>query len=179
MQGAALGFSVGACSGALIAFYRGSSIATPTVVGGGLGALSIGSYYTTWHFLRNRCQDDNPGIHLVSGSVSGYLMSALAAGPRAMNLAIVCGGSAGVGIYFALTEIEKWRVRTGIQMARARSPPMTSEPALHAQPEDTHGETMARDKPETSWYRWLPIRKISDEEAAALIEERKRVHEIR
>lgn len=184
LKGAAIGTGLGSCLGALVAFYRGSPIATPTVMGGGVGALSIGTYYSSWHFLRNQSQFDNPGIHFVSGSVSGYLMAAFTAGPKAINFGILCGGSTGIGVYYALTAFENWRVRTGIQMAMARQSPVSPDIRIGVVANkdlDSTSETVENQSKSSSssWYEWLPIRKISDEEAAALLEERKRVHEIR
>ena len=173
LKGAAIGTGLGSCLGALVAFYRGSPIATPTVMGGGVGALSIGTYYSSWHFLRNQSQFDNPGIHFVSGSVSGYLMAAFTAGPKAINFGILCGGSTGIGVYYALTAFENWRVRTGIQMAMARQSPVSPDirtDVVANKDLDSTSETVENQSKSSSssWYEWLPIRKISDEEAVAI-----------
>ena len=178
-RGVGLGAGVGCCTGALIGFYQGTSIATHAIVGGGLGALTIGSYYATWRLLRPRSEVDNFGNHLISGSVTGYIITALTAGPKATNIGIICGGGIGIGIYHGLVQFEKWRVRTGVEMARSRLQTSSSNPASAAPSPHSDDQDNVPPAGSAGWYKWLPIRKISDEEAAAIIEDRKRVQDIR
>ena len=194
-RGFVIGAGAGCCAGAMFGFYHGTSLATPVLFGGGVGALSFGSYFSIWHWMRSRSVIDNPVNHVLAGSVTGYVMTVLAAGPKAIKLGILGGGASGAVIFFALSGFERWRVRMGLEMARAR----TSESSAYKSAsqggqafQTDHGEpaysqhTVQKNvqKEESiptshSDWSWFPIRKISDEEANEIREERKRVHEIR
>ncbi len=188
-RGLVIGAGAGSCAGAMFGFYNGTSLATPVVFGGGVGALSFGSYYSIWHWMRMKSSMDNPVNHILAGSITGYFMTVLAAGPKATNIGIVGGGASGAMIFLALSRFERWRVKTGSDMALARAAELsnsnsTSQGQHHidnGEPVFAHNKVNEESKAAKSHFdwSWFPIRKISDEEANEIKEERKRVHEIR
>ena len=197
-RGLSIGAGAGCCAGAMFGIYHGTSLATPVVFGGGVGALSFGSYYSIWQWMRSRSAADNPVNHVVAGSITGYAMTVLAAGPKATKFGIIGGGSSGVVIFLALTGFERWRVKTGIEMARAKAVESSASNSMSQDVQTTkvnqggpifsHTAENKKEQNQASneagahqsgWYSWLPIRKISDDEAKEILEERKRVQEIR
>jgi hypothetical protein len=178
MHSAAVGAGIGTLFGATIGFYRGIPGFAPAVMGGGIGALTIGSYLHTWQFLMLRGGVDHPANHVIAGSVSGLVVSIALAGPRAARLCILSGGTTGLGIFFTFYAIEKWRIQKGLELALEKSTQRSSPTGLLIRTEPAKNVPEESDE-DPGWSKWLPVRKISKQEAEELRKERLRVQEIR